>query len=102
MKKNIIATLIITATALCAGFFAGRQTQATEAATVTNPAEVTVMTGNYYDYKVVETVDGNVWMIDQEFHDGELVQISLDTRGTESAADDTVIAVRSIDGRYAE
>ena len=96
MKKNIIATLIITATALVAGFFAGRQTQAAEI------PELSVMTGNYYDYKVVETVDGNVWMIDQEFHDGELVQISLDTRGTESAADDTVIAVRSIDGRYAE
>ena len=96
MKKNIIATLIITATALCAGFFAGRQAQSAEV------PELSVMTGNYYDYKVVETVDGNVWMIDQEFHDGELVQISLDTRGTESAADDTVIAVRSIDGRYAE
>ena len=96
MKKNIIATLIITATALCAGFFAGRQAQSAET------PELSVMTGNYYDYKVVETVDGNVWMIDQEFQDGELVQISLDTRGTESAADDTVIAVRSIDGRYAE
>lgn len=96
MKKNIIVTLIITATALCAGFFAGRQTQAAEI------PELSVMTGNYYDYKVVETVDGNTWMIDQEFQDGELVQISLDTRGTESAADDTVIAVRSIDGRYAE
>lgn len=96
MKKNILSTVIITATALCAGFFAGRQAQSAEV------PELSVMTGNYYDYKVVETVDGNVWMIDQEFHDGELVQISLDTRGTESAADDTVIAVRSIDGRYAE
>lgn len=96
MKKNIIATLIITATALCAGFFAGRQAQAPKV------PERSVMTGNYYDYKVVETVDGNVWMIDQEYHDGELVQISIDTRGTATAADDTVIAVRSIDGRYAE
>lgn len=96
MKKNIIAPLIITATALCTGFFAGRQTQAEET------PELSVMTGNYYDYKVVETVDGNVWMIDQEYHDGELVQISLDTHGTATAADDTVIAVRSIDGRYAE
>ena len=96
MKKNIIATLIITATALCAGFFAGRQTQAEET------PELSVMTGNYYDYKVVETVDGNVWMIDQEYHDGELVQLSLDTRGTETATDDIVLSVRSIDGRYAE
>lgn len=96
MKKNILSTITITATALVVGFFAGRQTQAAKV------PELNVMTGNYYDYKVVETVDGNVWMIDQEFHDGELVQISLDTRGTESAADDTVIAVRSIDGRYAE
>ena len=96
MKKNIIATLIITATALCAGFFAGRQTQAAET------PELSVMTGNYYDYKVVETVDGNVWMIDREFHDGELVQISIDTHETATAADDTVIAVRSIDGRYAK
>lgn len=96
MKKNIIATLIIPSTALCAGFFAGRQTQAAEI------PELSVMTGNYYDYKVVETVDGNVWMIDQEFHDSELVQISLDTRGTETATDDIVLSVRSIDGRYAE
>lgn len=96
MKKNIIATLIITATALCAGFFAGRQTRAAEV------PELSVMTGNYYDYKVVETVDGNVWMIDREYHDGELVQIGIDTHGTATAADDTVIAVRSIDGRYAE
>ena len=96
MKKNIIAPLIITATALVAGFFAGRQTQAAEV------PELSVVTGNYYDYKVVETVDGNTWMIDQEYHDGELVQLSLDTRGTETATDDIVIAVRSIDGRYAE
>lgn len=96
MKKNIIAALIITATALCIGFFAGRQTQAAEV------PELSVMTGNYYDYKVVETVDGNVWMIDQEYHDGELVQLSLDTRGTETATDDIVLSVRSIDGRYAE
>lgn len=96
MKKNIIATLIITATALCTGFFAGRQTQAEET------PELSVMTGNYYDYKVVETVDGNVWMIDQEYHDGELVQLSLDTRGTKTATDDIVLSVRSIDGRYAK
>lgn len=96
MKKNIIATLIITSTALCAGFFAGRQTQSAEV------PELSVMTGNYYDYKVVETVDGNVWMIDQEYHDGELVQLSLDTRGTKTATDDIVLSVRSIDGRYAK
>ena len=96
MKKNIIAALIITATALCIGFFAGRQTQAAEV------PELSVMTGNYYDYKVVETVDGNTWMIDQEYHDGELVQLSLDTRGTETATDDIVLSVRSIDRRYAE
>lgn len=96
MKKNIIATLIITAAALCTGFFAGRQTQAAEV------PELSVMTGNYYDYKVVETVDGNTWMIDQEYHDGELVQLSLDTRGTKTATDDIVLSVRSIDRRYAE
>ena len=96
MKKNIIAPLIITATALVAGFFAGRQTQAAEV------PELSVVTGNYYDYKVVETVDGNTWMIDQENHEGELVQLSLDTRGTETATDDIVLSVRSIDGRYAE
>ncbi len=96
MKKNIIAPLIITATALVAGFFAGRQTQAAEV------PELSVMTGNYYDYKVVETVDGNTWMIDQEYHDGELVQLSLDTRGTKTATDDIVLSVRSIDGRYAK
>ena len=59
MKKNILSTIIITAIALCIGFFAGRQTQDAEV------PELSAMTGNYYDYKVVETVDGNTWMIDQ-------------------------------------
>ena len=58
------------------------------------------MTGNYYDYMVVETADGNVWMVDEVFNDGELVQVSFDTKGTADVTDDEILKIRSIDSRY--
>lgn len=96
MKKNIV-TVAIATIALLAGFAAGKTT------TQTQQPEIRVMTGNYYDYMVIETVDGNSWLMDEDaepFEDGELVQVSFDTKGTESVLDDEIIDVRSIDSRY--
>lgn len=59
-------------------------------------AELRVMCGNYYDYKVVETVDGNVWLINQEFEDGQLVQVHFDTKGTKDIKDDEILFIRAI------
>lgn len=96
MKKNIV-TAVITTIALLAGFAAGKTTAQTQ------QPEIRVMTGNYYDYMVIETVDGNTWLMDENaepFEDGELVHVSFDTKGTESVLDDEIIDVRSIDSRY--
>lgn len=71
-----------------------------------------VMTGNYYDYMVIKTVDGNEWLLDDTkgspyiqngtsvFHDGALVQVIFDTMGTETLTDDIIVDVRNIDKRY--
>ncbi len=86
--KKIIATIILTATTL------------TTAQPATEVPRLDVMTGNYYDYMVVETADGNVWMVDEVFNDGELVQVSFDTKGTADITDDEILKIRSIDSRY--
>lgn len=86
--KKIIAAIILTATTL---------TAAQPAAEV---PRLDVMTGNYYNYMVVETADGNVWMVDEVFNDGELVQVSFDTKGTADVTDDEILKIRSIDSRY--
>ena len=86
--KKIIATIILTATTL------------TAAQPATEVPRLDVMTGNYYDYMVVETADGNVWMVDEVFNDGELVQVSFDTKGTADVTDDEILKIRSIDSRY--
>lgn len=81
--KKIIATIILTATTLIT------------AQPATEVPRLDVMTGNYYDYMVVETADGNVWMVN-----GELVQVSFDTKGTSDVTDDEILKIRSIDSRY--
>lgn len=86
--KKIIATIILTATTLTAAQPTGEVPR------------LDVMTGNYYDYMVVETADGNVWMVDEVFNDGELVQVSFDTKGTADVTDDEILKIRSIDSRY--
>ena len=70
-----------------------------------------IMCGNYYDYMVIETLDGNEWLLDDAegskyiengkavFKDGELVQVVFDTMGTESVTDDIIVEIRSIDWR---
>ena len=73
--------------------------------------EQRVMSGNYYDYLVIETVDGNEWLLDDSpgskyiensiavFEDGELVQVVFDTKGTKTVMDDEIVEVRSIGRR---
>lgn len=55
-----------------------------------------VMCGNYHDWKVVETVDGNVWMINREFEENQLVQILFDTKGTNDIIDDEILYIREV------
>lgn len=77
-----------------------------------------VLTGNYYDYMIIETVDGCQWFLDNTpcpenpymkyetggyvpaFEEGQLVQVLFDTKGTSAVTDDSIINVRSIDSRY--
>lgn len=62
--------------------------------------------GTYYDYLVVETADGNEWLLGDEpdskyldnngnaiFHDEESVVVLFDTMGTEDITDDIVLDV---------
>lgn len=96
MKRNIITALTVI-TALLAGFAAGRTTAQAQ------QSQLRVMTGNYYDYLVIETIDGNEWLMSEDaepFEEGELVQVVFDTKGTESLLDDEIIEIRSIDSRY--
>ena len=78
--------------------------------------EQRVMTGNYYDYMVIETIDGNQWLLDDTlsdnnpymvfdsqtqqyisvFEDGEMVQVLFSTNGTPSVLDDKILEVRRI------
>ena len=55
-----------------------------------------VMCGNYHNWKVVETVDGNVWMINREFEENQLVQILFDTKGTDAIIDDEILYIREV------
>lgn len=84
-------------------------TTATKAQMVSEatPTQQRVMTGNYHDYMVINTVDGNGWLLDDTeespyikddiaiFEDGELVQVVFDTMGTEKVEDDIIISVKS-------
>lgn len=70
-----------------------------------------VLTGNYLEYGVINTVDGNDWLLyghddnDCKFYpdgfdivlsDGDLVQIRLDNMGTADIRDDEIIDIRMI------
>lgn len=67
-------------------------------------------TGTYYDYLVVETTDGNEWLLGDEpdskyldsnrnaiFTDGESVIVLFDTMGTENVEDDVILDVHSLE-----
>ena len=114
MMNRIIMTMLVAVT------MNGACNTMTQAVTATESAQTRVMTGNYYDYMVIETVDGNEWLLDDtvttdnpymrydtecleyvsRFHDSELVQVLFDTLGTDDLTDDVILTVRSIDHRY--
>ncbi len=66
----------------------------------TNNPQFRIMSGNYQDYKIIVTTDGNMWFIDEEYQEEELLQILFDTKGTLDIKDDEIIKIRSIDKRY--
>lgn len=75
-----------------------------------------IMNGNYHDYMVIETLDGNEWLLDDAcpeenpymqydadyehyesiFEEGDLVQVVFDTKGTKGVTDDEIVFVRKI------
>lgn len=65
-----------------------------------NNPQFRIMSGNYQDYKIIVTVDGNMWFTDEEYQEEELLQILFDTKGTKDIKDDEIIKIRSIDKRY--
>lgn len=126
MKKTIkrLGTMATVGIMLVCAFWMGnitakqtKEVHATTTQTITASIDNScpqqrVMAGNYYDYMVIETVDGNEWLLNDTkdskyiengkavFEDGELVQVIFDTKGTETVTDDVIIDVRSIDKRY--
>ena len=65
--------------------------------------------GTYYDYMVVETADGNEWLLDDSanskyidngaaiFQSGESIVVLFDTMGTENVTDDVILDVHSLE-----
>lgn len=66
--------------------------------------------GTYYDYLIVETTDGNEWLLGDDpeskyldengkaiFQSGETVIILFDTMGTEDITDDVILDVHSFE-----
>lgn len=114
MKKSIktIGLIIVIGVMAMGAYWLGgvRAEQTVDARAEEHPQQ-RVMTGNYYDYMVIETVDGNMWMLDDSegspyiedgismFEDGELVQVVFDTMGTDAVTDDVITSVRRIDRR---
>lgn len=66
----------------------------------TNNPQFRIMSGNYKNYKIIVTTDGNMWFIDEEYQEAELLQVLFDTNGTADVKDDEIIKIRSIDKRY--
>lgn len=58
--------------------------------------QLRVICGNYVDYQVIETVDGNQWQIDDEFEENQLVQLCFDTYGTLDVTDDKILNIKII------
>lgn len=66
--------------------------------------------GTYYDYLVVETEDGNEWLLDDStkskyldsngnaiFRSGESITVLFETMGTENITDDVILDVHSFE-----
>lgn len=68
-------------------------------------SEKRIMSGKYYDYMVIETEDGNEWLLDDSednpyiendhviFEAGESVQVVFDTMGTDIIEDDVIVDI---------
>ena len=65
-----------------------------------NNPQFRIMNGNYQDYKIIVTVDGNMWFTDEEYQEAELLQVLFDTNGTADVKDDEIIKIRNIDKQY--
>lgn len=72
--------------------------------------ETRTVQGTYYDYLVVETEDGNEWLLGDEpdskyldsngnaiFQSSESVVVLFDTMGTDEITDDVVLDVHSME-----
>lgn len=101
MKKKIISLII----GLCA-----ITTTLPISAKEVNFPNLRTAQGTYYDYLVVETTDGNEWLLGDEpeskyldnngnaiFTDKESVIVLFDTMGTETVEDDVILDVHSLD-----
>lgn len=77
---------------------------------VSKATETRTVQGTYYDYLVVETEDGNEWLLGDEpdskyldsngnaiFRSGESITVLFDTMGTENITDDVILNVESED-----
>lgn len=75
-----------------------------------NFPDLRIDNGTYYDYMVVETADGNEWLLGDEpdskyldsngtaiFQNGESVIVLFDTMGTDDITDDVVLDVHSME-----
>lgn len=77
-------------------------TMETEIQSENNNPDFRIMNGNYHDYKIVVTIDGNMWFINEEYQEEELLQVLFDTNKTSDIKDDKIVNIRSIDKRYNE
>lgn len=108
MKKLFVLSILLSATLLSSCSNINHTSQ---------DNNIRIMTGTYHDYMVVTTIDGNDWLIDDSnpnfnpymaydadyghydaiYHEGELLQVVFNTKGTIDILDDEIIRIRSID-----
>lgn len=64
--------------------------------------QVRVMVGNFHQWNIVKTIDGNVWMINGnrgKFQENDLVQVQFSTNGTKDITDDEILKIKFIKHR---
>lgn len=106
MIKNIIAGIAIT---LCLSISATTMSTASPA-----KAKYRTCKGTYHNYLVIETKDGNEWLLSDaqaksnpymkwdkrhkcyvpKFREGQKVTVKFDTRGTRTKLDDVIVWVK--------
>lgn len=104
MKKKIVALTLTLGILFCTTMPTMAQTRE-----ISFP-NLRIDKGTYYDYMVVETADGNEWLLGDEpdskyldsngnaiFNDGESVVVLFDTMGTDDVTDDVVLDVHSME-----